>query len=377
MDTERRAEVEPRRAAELARPAARRPGPVAVYDTVTEGMTGRQFLRTRRWFALIASAFVFAIACGFLANWQFDRGQQATADNAIVAANFSADPVPIEQALPTLVSYDPGQSWQRVSVTGVYQQADELVVRNRSNAGANGFEVLTPLQLGDGSVFLVDRGWVAPASDDALAPGTIPAPATGRVDVAVQLRPSEAPLGAAVPDGNQITSITLPRVQQVIGGEVYTGAYGVLTGQNPAAAAGLAPIQTTMPTEDVGTHYSYTLQWLFFGVLGFVALGLGIRSEFRKLNSDDPEERERAASRQRKAAKKPFTDEELEDEEIDGFLPLTRWGIAGGAVSATTPRTALPGKQADPPATPPTAPPDVYVIEAAPQSVPDAEPDDR
>ncbi|RFA12930.1 hypothetical protein B7R21_08760 [Subtercola boreus] len=372
MNTPSRAEVEPRRSAELVRPSLRRAGPVAVYDTVTEGMTGRQFLRTRRWFALIASAFIFAVACGFLANWQFDRGQQASADNSIVATNFAATPLPIEQALPTLGSYDPSQSWQRVSIAGEYRSDDELVARNRSNGGENGFEVLTPLQLANGSVFLVDRGWVAPSANDPLAPGSIPPAPTGTVEVAVQLRPSEAPQGSATAAGNQITSITLSRVQQEIGGDLagafYTGAYGVLTAQSPAAGAGLAPIQTTMPVEDIGTHYSYAIQWMFFGLLGFVALGLGMRSEFRRLNSDDPEERERAADRLRKRAKKPFTDEELEDEEIDGFLPLTRWGIAGGTARAISSPISAPAPSSAPAA---VQSPEVFVLEAPPEPRPE------
>ncbi|MCU1480189.1 MAG: hypothetical protein JWQ19_975 [Subtercola sp.] len=313
-----------------------------MYDTVTEGMTGWRFLRTGRWLAYTAAAILFAIICLFLANWQFDRGQQASADNAIVAANFSAEPVPIERALPTLGSYDASQNWQRVSVTGVYLANEELVVRNRSNSGSNGFEVVTPLQLSDGSVFLVDRGWVQPSPTDALNPDSIPRPTSGTVTVVVQLRPSEAPLGTGTSAGsNQIQSITLPRVQQTIGGDVYTGAYGLLNSQTPAAEAGLTNIQTSMPTEDVGTHISYMVQWLFFALLGFFALGLAARKVHRELNSDDPEERERASERMRKRARKPFTDEELEDEEIDGFLPLTRWGGSVGAASPA-PRAILP-----------------------------------
>ncbi|MCU1477064.1 MAG: hypothetical protein JWQ64_1757 [Subtercola sp.] len=370
VTTQRRAEVEPRRAGELAQPVARQGAPLAVYDTVTEGMTGWQFLRTKRWFGFTAAAILFAIVCVFLAQWQFDRGQQASADNTIVAANFSAAPVPIEQALPTLGSYDASQNWQRVSITGVYQADDELVVRNRSNGGDNGFEVVTPLQLSDGSIFMVDRGWVAPSPDDPLAPGAIPQSAPGTVDVVVQLRPSEAPNGSGTSAGNQIESITLSRVQQKIGGDLYTGAYGVLDSQSPSAQTGLAPIQTTMPTEDVGTHYSYTLQWLFFALIGFVALGLGMRNEYRRLNSDDPEERARASERLRKRASKPFTDEELEDEEIDGFLPLTRWGISGGAASSAVPvpRAVTPGTRAtgvtEEAAEASSAPSNVYIIDA-------------
>ncbi|GAA0994988.1 SURF1 family cytochrome oxidase biogenesis protein [Subtercola frigoramans] len=372
---ERRAEVEPRRGVELAQPVARPRGPVAVYDTVTEGMGGWQFLRTGRWFGFIAATILFAILCVFLANWQWERGQQASADNDIVAANFAADPVPIETALPTLASYDASQNWQRVSVSGIYRADDELVVRNRSNEGANGFEVITPLELSDGSVLMVDRGWVAPSPDDSLAPGTIPNPASGSVNLVVQLRPSEAPLGSVTPTGNQIGSITLPRVQQAIGGNVYVGAYGVLDSPSAAVDAGLASTQTTMPTEDVGLHYSYMVQWLSFALLGFGVLGFAIRKEYRRLNSDDPDERARATERVRKRARKAFTDEELEDEAIDGYLPLTRWGIAGSSAAATSAsRGALTGERAGLDAEGATgalapassAAPEIYVIEAKP-----------
>ncbi|MEA9983972.1 SURF1 family protein [Subtercola sp. RTI3] len=324
-------DVEVRRSGGLARPVRRPGATVAVYDTVTEGMTGWQFLRTWRWFAFIASAIVFAVVCVLLAQWQLDRGLQASADNSIVSANFAAAPVALEKALPTLGSYDATQSWQRVSATGVYLADDELVARNRSNNGSNGFEVITPLQLSDGSVFMVDRGWVAPSATNALAPGEITPPAAGTVDVVVQLRPSEAAQGTANAPGNQIASITLSRIHDRFGTDVYTGAYGVLNSQSPAANQGLAAIQTTMPTEDVGLHYSYLVQWVFFALIGFLALGFAMRKEYRQLNSDDPEERERASARLRKRARKPFSDEELEDEEIDGFLPLTRWGVSGTA----------------------------------------------
>ncbi|RFA20002.1 SURF1 family cytochrome oxidase biogenesis protein [Subtercola boreus] len=361
---ERRAELELRRAGGLARPAARPGGTVAVYDTVTEGMVGRQFLRTRRWIGFIAAAVLFAVVCVLLSQWQFDRGQEASAENSVVATNFAAAAIPIASALPALSSYDAGQNWQRVSVTGVYSTASDLVVRNRSNGGENGFEVVTPLQLADGSTFLIDRGWVAPSTGDALLPGPIPAPAAGSVNVVVQLRPSEAPLGSGTANGGQIQSVTLPRLQQQTGLDLYTGAYGVLESQSPPAAPGLAPIQSTMPVLDVGTHYSYALQWLFFALIGFIALGLGARREYRRLNSDDPQERMRAALRVKKNARKAFTDEELEDEAIDGFLPLTRWGLPSGAsVQATSGALAARLPDAGPAAS--VAPPEVYVLEPA------------
>jgi hypothetical protein len=48
--------------------------------------------------------------------------------------------------------------------------------------------------------------------------------------------------------------------------------------------------------------------------MGFFGLGWAIRQEYRIRNSDDPQERERALQRQRKAAAKPKSDAEVEDD---------------------------------------------------------------
>ncbi|WP_440711717.1 SURF1 family cytochrome oxidase biogenesis protein [Herbiconiux sp. YIM B11900] len=346
--THRRADLKSRQAGELTTQVARPGSFVAVYDTVTQGMTGWQFLRTWRWFGYIATVITFAIVCVLLSNWQFDRGQQTSVDNAIVAANFSATPIPIAEALPTLDSYDARQNWQRVTITGIYRPEGELVVRNRPNSGTNGFEVLTPLQLGDGSTLMVDRGWVAPSPTDVLAPDSIPPAAAGTVKVVVQLRPSEELRGTGTRTGNQIGSITLPAIEQMVVGDLYTEVYGILDSQSPSAGQELAPTQTTMPTNNVGTHYSYALQWLLFALIGFIGLGLGMRKEYRRLNIDEPEEQARASKRLRKRISKPFTDEEFEDELIDGYIPLTRWGITGGSVLRSAPmlRAVSPGTPA-------------------------------
>jgi hypothetical protein len=138
-------------------------------------------------------------------------------------------------------------------------------------------------------------------------------------------------------------------VQQKVDGRLYTGVYGVLDSELPAAQTGLTQVQTTMPINDVGTHYSYAGQWLLFALIGFVALGLAMRKEYRRLNIDDPEERVRASKRMRKRASPPFTDEELEDESIGGYIPLTRWGTFAGSASRTSSlrRTISPGARTD------------------------------
>ena len=45
-------------------------------------------------------------------------------------------------------------------------------MRNRPFEGSSGFEVITPFRLDDGTVFMVDRGWIAQDSDGRL--GEVP-----------------------------------------------------------------------------------------------------------------------------------------------------------------------------------------------------------
>ena len=141
--------------------------------------TGWRFAFSRRWLGYLAFAIVFAIACGFLSNWQLARSKEAAAANALIAANFDSKPVPLAPELPSLGSYSPRQEWRRVEITGTYERDRELLARNRPFNGSPGFEVLTPLHTADGSLFIVDRGWV-PTGNHTDSPDSVPA---GKVSV--------------------------------------------------------------------------------------------------------------------------------------------------------------------------------------------------
>lgn len=314
----------------LARPGSRA-ATAATYDVVTENLTGYQFVFTRRWILYIAFAVIFAVACGFLSNWQLDRGKQAVAYNALLHTNFSATPVPLDQALPSLTKFDGDRLWKRVKVTGTYDAAGQLFVRNRPLGSNTGFEVLTPLRLANGRTFIVDRGWVGARNSDTNYPASEPQPPHGTVTVVARLRAAEPQFGGITPIRNQIQTIDLTQVKSKVGGQLYLGAYGLLDYQTPAASTALKAVVTTAPTVDEGLHWSYMIQWIIFALVGFFALAYGVRTEFRRVNEDDPEEQEREAERVRKRARKAFTDAEIEDELLDGYIPLSRWGASSGA----------------------------------------------
>jgi cytochrome oxidase assembly protein ShyY1 len=278
-------------------------------------MKNWRFAFSRRWLGYLAFAIVFAIACGALSNWQLARSKEAAAENALINANFYSKPAALAELLPTATSYKADQEWTRVTVTGTYLKKDELLVRNRPLNGP-GFEVLTPLKLADGSIFVIDRGWV-PTGTDTDAPDSVPAAPSGEITVVARLKASEPRIPGRSATGNQIPTIELNDIKNRIGGDVYTGAYGLLNTQTPSPAVALTPVVTSEPTVDEGLHWSYMIQWIIFALIGFFGLAYGLRTEYRKLNEDDPAERARAAERARKRALKARTDAELEDHLLD------------------------------------------------------------
>lgn len=276
-------------------------------------MKGWKFTLSRRWLGYLGLVIVFAVACAGLANWQLARRDEARAEIARVEANWESAPRPVAEVLPTLDGFDADDKWTRVSLTGRYLTDEELLVRGRPLDGNPGFEQLVPFQLEDGTVFVVDRGWLATGNTQDL-PDTDPAPPEGSVTVVVRLKAGEPTVaGRSAPEG-QIATIHLPTIAGLVGAPMYTGAYGLLDTESPAADR---PKAFPKPVADEGPHLSYAFQWVVFGIMAFVGLGWAIRQEYRIRNADDPEEQARAEVRRRKAAAKPKTDAEIEDELLD------------------------------------------------------------
>lgn len=277
-------------------------------------MNGWRFTLSRRWIGYLALVVVFAIACVFLSLWQLARRDEARADIARVEQNWDAPPRPVAEVLPQLDSFDADDKWVSVTLSGRYLTDEELLVRGRPLDGNPGFEQLVPFQLDDGRVFVVDRGWL-PTGNEQDLPDVDPAPPEGPVTVVARLKAGEPVIaGRSAPEG-QVATINLPTIAEIVGGELYTGAYGLLATEDPATAA--RPTAATKPVADEGPHLSYAFQWVAFGVMAFIGLGWAVRQEYRIRNADDPEERARADVRRAKAARRPKSDAEIEDELLD------------------------------------------------------------
>src|SRR5439155_13336847 len=125
-----------------------------------------------------------------LSFWQVSRLHERQASNAVVRQHLAAPAIPYADMVELLPD-DPGiareQEWRAVQVTGRWDAAHQVLVRNRTLEGNAGYEVVTPLLPASGLALLVDRGWVV-AGATPQAPGTVPAPQDGLVTVTARLR---------------------------------------------------------------------------------------------------------------------------------------------------------------------------------------------
>ncbi len=271
-----------------------------------------------RWTAYVAIAVVFAIACGFLANWQFTRNTERGRQLALVESNYDAAPVPLADVVPSGGALAAEDEWRPVTLTGAYLAEQQLLARNRAHGGTAAFEVLVPFRLDDGRVLLVNRGWVPPGTDQP-DPDGVPAPPPGEVTIVVRLRPGE-PLpssGRSAPEG-QVPTINLARVAEALPAEdaaaLERSAFGVMVSEEPAPA--VRPEALEDPSADPGPHLSYAIQWILFAVMGFVFIWYVIRSERRHRR----EEAEAAASGAPVPAPSRRRDRDADDEDalLDG-----------------------------------------------------------
>ena len=284
-----------------------------------------------RWTAYAAVAIVFAIACGFLSNWQFSRNAERSAQLAFVEANYDADPVALDELIPAGSELAADDQWHPVALVGEYLAEEQLLVRNRAHGGTAAFEVLVPFRLRDGRVLVVDRGWLPPGEEQRM-PDTIPAAPEGEVTVIARVRPGEQlPSSGRSADAGQVPTINLPLIADVLtpstAAALELSAYGIMASEDPAPSA--RPNVLDSPSEDPGPHLSYAIQWILFAIMGFVFIAYVIRTELRHRREDREEELERAArglpaasdplppSLRRRAARPKDRDMDDEDAILD------------------------------------------------------------
>lgn len=238
------------------------------------------------WHVIAATAVVTMV---FLGLWQIRRLQERRADNAIMLARGSVSPIPVDEVLATdTASVDvEGLTFRRVVAVGEYRVADEVLVRNRTNGGAPGYWVLTPLLQSNGVALVVNRGWIPLPYGDANDP-TLFAPPAGSVTVTGAIHETQKQEGLGVEDPAdgrlaKLSRVDVPRLGQQVSYPVLP-AFVDLVGSDPPSS--LALPQPIPPRElNDGSHVNYAGQWFIFTTLTLITYPLLLRRTARRLST--------------------------------------------------------------------------------------------
>jgi cytochrome oxidase assembly protein ShyY1 len=223
-----------------------------------------RFLLRPGWLGLTLAVVVFAVACfAVLAPWQFSRHAERSATNDAITRSFTAEPVPLADLSPG------GNEWRTVTLTGTYLADDEVVARLRTVQGEAAFEVLTPFRLTDGTVALVDRGFVRPVQGrQELTLPSYAAPPAGTRELTARVRADERdPRARAALPGSppQVYAVDSRAVAAQTGLAIRPG-YVQLADGSPGVLGALP-----LPELEAGPFLSYALQWITFGAMALLA----------------------------------------------------------------------------------------------------------
>jgi surfeit locus 1 family protein len=227
---------------------------------------------------IIFGAISFALAALFirLGFWQLDRLQWRRNLNAEVAAHLAAPPVPID-ALPRDSA---ALRYRRVTLRGVYDYANEVVLTQRIRGGSPGVNLLTPLRaVGKDSAYLINRGWVYSPDGKTVDQQKWREPDTAEV-VAFALPAYTAEQGGVgVNSPKVMRTLDFDAVQQ---GIPYPIARIQLTQLGDSEPTGNIPPRIAPPPPSEGAHKSYAVQWFSFASIAIIGAFLFAYNDRRR-----------------------------------------------------------------------------------------------
>ena len=206
-------------------------------------------------------ALLLIILCLWGSQWQYHRGVDRHARNAVIEKRIAQSPIELAAVKGNLADYE----WQTVDVVGSFNPDKQILLRNRYHDGKYGYEVLTLFTSADNKSFWVDRGWVQ-AGATATTPPVVTALPQGEVSISGRLRlDSSLPRGSffALPGKGEGLVSELNAQSQLDTEKFYID---LLSGSDKS----LTPeVTAQLPELSDGPHMAYALQWIFFGGLVF------------------------------------------------------------------------------------------------------------
>jgi surfeit locus 1 family protein len=247
-------------------------------------------LFSRRWFLTTLLAIAAIGVMIRLGLWQLDRLTQRRAFNARIITQQKAEPLTLDSAALNADLFN--MEYRTVAVTGKYDPAQQVVLRNQVWTNQPGVHLLTPLIIsGTNTAVLVNRGWIP--SEDAAPDKRGKYEEPGVVSVrGVLRRPQTQPDFGGVPDPPLAPGQTRLDVWNIVNLErirwqVPTPLLPAYIQQSPEITQ-TAPPYRTEPQLDLseGSHLSYALQWFTFAAILAIGYPIYVRRQTSHVKND-------------------------------------------------------------------------------------------
>lgn len=249
----------------------------------------------RPWW-IVSHLVVLAIVVAFvnLGIWQLRRLDEVRESNTQLAERLAEAPVDVEELLVADDADRPALEDRRVTARGTYRTDEVVLIRGRSLDDAPGSWVVVPLELGDGRVVAVNRGWIRNDGRFTAVPEEYRAVPAGEVEVQGLLHDSQerGTLGATDPEDGVLTSLArvdLDRLDDQVEGDLLP-VWIQLTVAETGAPDPSPQLLDPPDVNDEGPHLSYAVQWGIFTVIALVGYPLILRRAARERGQRHPDD---------------------------------------------------------------------------------------
>lgn len=216
---------------------------------------------------IIVGVFAVSLLCG-LGVWQLQRLQWKQGLLNEIAANFTAAPVALPEALDKA-----NDQFLQVALDGTLEPGEIAVLTSRRPYGP-GFKIISPFTLADGRRILIDRGFVP---EEKKAPAARPyrrGPAQG---TGTLFWPDET--DSFTPDPDIQKNIWFARDPQAMAG--YLGTLPILVSLN-TRMTGDWPEPALVAANIPNNHFTYAMTWFALALVWAVMTAVWIRTELRR-----------------------------------------------------------------------------------------------
>ncbi|HEX9765226.1 MAG TPA: SURF1 family protein [Nitriliruptorales bacterium] len=235
--------------------------------------------------ATLAFVLAVAVTCVLLGRWQLSRLAERRALNEALESRIDLPAMDLADLQGELERGTPPEQleFRRIVLEGRFAAEEEVLQRNRSHEGRQGFHVVTPLIVSEDLAVLIRRGWVPAALDDPpineAEPPRRPATVTGLLR-APERHTGFGPQDPATGVLERVFWVDPQRLDRQTTRTLLDVVVDLRTVVPQNSRDLDLPEPLPDPSFDEANHLSYAIQWFSFAVIAVVGIGFYARSQW-------------------------------------------------------------------------------------------------